>query len=316
MSRVLLVDDEAATVEIASLALEQAGFQVTATGDPAAALGLALDREIDVVVLDIQLPGRSGFEVLEELRSHPGTQQIPILFLSVRTDSSDRIEGLRAGADDYLTKPFDPTELTLRVERLVSLRVDRALVGRIESFAVSDLVQHLAETKKSGFLIVGSGRRVGRFVFAEGVLRSASFGQLAGREAALAALEIDAGRFEFVTRSVAAPTPGWQPTEIEVAAVLLETAWLADELGVRQSLLPARTTPLRRTSEDLEPALGAAEAARLPDLPLAEVFAAVGAEPGITVERLVEGLRFAPNRLRLTLVLLIEIGLITTDLPV
>lgn len=309
MSRILLVDDDPMTIEIARHALALAGFEVLSTDRPHRVVELAATEDIDLVVLDVQMPELSGFEVLAELQAQPSTQEIPILFLSARSDSADRIEGLRAGANDYLTKPFDPTELTLRVERLVAQRRDRALVGRIDSFAVSDLVQHLAETKKNGFLIVGSGTKVGRFVFAEGALRSASFGRLVGREALIAAVDLDTGRFEFMTREVAAPTAAWKPAEIDLRSVLLEAAWLGDELAARRPLLPPADERWTRPGrpDDLARAQGRATLGRLPDLPLAEVLDRLAKEPAVTTEELVAELRFAPQRVHLALAVLCEL---------
>jgi two-component system phosphate regulon response regulator PhoB len=113
--RVLVVDDERDITALVAYHLARAGYRVsTAASGPEAMQ--ALEREPpDLVVLDLMLPGRSGYEVLEALRAREATQSIGVILLTARREEADRIKGLAAGADDYLTKPFSPEELVLRV---------------------------------------------------------------------------------------------------------------------------------------------------------------------------------------------------------
>ncbi len=101
--------------------LEDAGHTVVATGDADAVCPLAARPEIDAIVLDVDMP-KSGFEILNELRCNPATSTLPILFLSGLGGREYRARGLVEGADDYMVKPFEPAELVLRVERLISFR--------------------------------------------------------------------------------------------------------------------------------------------------------------------------------------------------
>jgi len=113
--RVLVVDDEPDIVALVAYHLAKSGYTVsTATSGPE---GLAIARrdKPSIVVLDLMLPGLSGLEVMEELRSDNATSSIAVLMLTARREESDRIKGLSLGADDYLTKPFSPQELVLRV---------------------------------------------------------------------------------------------------------------------------------------------------------------------------------------------------------
>ncbi len=121
MANLLVSDDDAEVLEIVTLVLEDAGHTVVATGDAGAVCSLAARPEIDAIVLDVNMP-KSGFEILNELRGDPATSTLPILFLSGLGSREYRARGLVEGADDYMVKPFEPAELVLRVERLLSFR--------------------------------------------------------------------------------------------------------------------------------------------------------------------------------------------------
>jgi two-component system phosphate regulon response regulator PhoB len=113
--RILVVDDEPDIVALVAYHLAKAGYQVSTAGDGTDALAKARQERPALLVLDQMLPGASGFEVLEQLRADPATRNVAILMLTARKEESDRIRGLSLGADDYLTKPFSPQELVLRV---------------------------------------------------------------------------------------------------------------------------------------------------------------------------------------------------------
>jgi two-component system phosphate regulon response regulator PhoB len=114
-ARVLVVDDEPDIVALVAYHLAKAGYRVStaATGDEA--VRAAREERPALVVLDLMLPGISGFDVLEKLRAHDATRDVAVLMLTARKEEPDRIRGLTLGADDYLTKPFSPAELVLRV---------------------------------------------------------------------------------------------------------------------------------------------------------------------------------------------------------
>ena len=115
MANVLVVDDDGHIREVVRFALEKSGYAVEEAADGAAALEAFSHRPFDVVVLDIIMPELDGIEVWRRLRQ---VSRVPILFLSSRDEEIDRILGLEIGADDYLTKPFSPRELTARVKAL------------------------------------------------------------------------------------------------------------------------------------------------------------------------------------------------------
>ncbi|MFF4244493.1 response regulator transcription factor [Streptomyces sp. NPDC001822] len=118
--RVLVVDDDPTVAEVAAGYLERAGYDVGRAGDGPSALDSYGVQRPDLVVLDLMLPGMDGFEVCRRMRARG---PVPVIMLTARGDEDDRILGLETGADDYVTKPFSPRELVLRVEAV--LRRDR-----------------------------------------------------------------------------------------------------------------------------------------------------------------------------------------------
>ena len=124
MSKVLIVEDEEAIADIEKDYLELSGFQVTVCKDGTTGLATALNQEFDIMILDIMLPGIDGFEICKKVREE---KNVPIIMVSAKKEDIDKIRGLGMGADDYMTKPFSPSELVARVkahlsryERLIS----------------------------------------------------------------------------------------------------------------------------------------------------------------------------------------------------
>ncbi len=117
--RILVVDDEPDIVALVAYHLAKAGYRVSTAGSGPEALEAARDERPALVVLDLMLPGMSGFDVLEQLRREDATRDIAVLMLTARREEPDRIRGLSLGADDYLAKPFSPQELVLRVTAIL-----------------------------------------------------------------------------------------------------------------------------------------------------------------------------------------------------
>jgi two-component system phosphate regulon response regulator PhoB len=117
--KILVADDEEDVLELVSRNLVAAGFKVLKADNGHAALTEARELHPALIVLDLMLPGVSGLEVCQLLRADPATKQIPIIMLTARAEEIDRIVGLELGADDYITKPFSPRELVLRVKSVM-----------------------------------------------------------------------------------------------------------------------------------------------------------------------------------------------------
>jgi two-component system phosphate regulon response regulator PhoB len=132
MSHILVVEDESAIAELISINLRHAGFEVTiaATAEQAQA---AVDGVLpDLIILDWMLPGQSGLALAKRWRGEPRTRELPVIMLTARADETDKIAGLDAGADDYLTKPFSTNELMARIRAVLRRKAPEALDSAVE----------------------------------------------------------------------------------------------------------------------------------------------------------------------------------------
>ncbi len=118
--KILVIEDDPSALRFIEYTLEQEGYQVLTATDGLAGIRKAQNEEPDLIVLDIMLPGIDGFEICHRLRAEPQTAQLPILMLSAKAQEIDRATGLKVGADDYLTKPADPSEIISRVRTLLA----------------------------------------------------------------------------------------------------------------------------------------------------------------------------------------------------
>jgi two-component system, OmpR family, phosphate regulon response regulator PhoB len=142
--KLLLVEDDKALAELLVWHFERRDFDVRRTADGEEALLLAEEAVPDIVILDWMIEGISGIEVCRRLRRKAATANVPIIMLTARAEESDRIRGLDTGADDYVTKPFSPAELTARVGAVLR-RVRPALAG--ETLSYGDLEMDVVEHK-------------------------------------------------------------------------------------------------------------------------------------------------------------------------
>jgi two-component system phosphate regulon response regulator PhoB len=141
--RILVVEDETALVEILRYNLEKEGFDVAVAVDGEEAMAAINDHPPDLVVLDWMLPLVSGLEICRQIRRKTETRDLPVIMLTARGEETDRVRGLEVGADDYVSKPFSPSELIARV-RAVLRRARPATAGDLLTYAgiVMDLSSH------------------------------------------------------------------------------------------------------------------------------------------------------------------------------
>jgi DNA-binding response OmpR family regulator len=179
--KILVVDDEPEAVELLEFNLKKAGFDVITATDGAQAIRQARSGQPSLIVLDLMLPEIDGLEVCKMLRRDPATAQIPIVMVTAKAAEVDRIVGLELGADDYVTKPFSPRELVLRVNKV--LRRNLLEPAGAERFKLGDLVidrpRHLVSwrgkrlelTRTEFDLLVLLAQRRGRVQSREQLLR-------------------------------------------------------------------------------------------------------------------------------------------------
>ncbi len=132
MSRILVVEDESAIAELISINLRHAGFEVTLAGSATQAQ-YEVDRVLpDLVVLDWMLPGQSGVALARQWRGAARTKELPVIMLTARAEEGDKVAGLDAGADDYITKPFSTNELLARIRAVLRRKAPEALDSAVE----------------------------------------------------------------------------------------------------------------------------------------------------------------------------------------
>ena len=135
MSKILIVEDEEAIADLEKDYLELSGFEVEVANDGETGLKKALENDYDLFILDLMLPGVDGFEICRQVRDEKNT---PIIMVSAKKDDIDKIRGLGLGADDYITKPFSPSELVARVKAHMA-RYDRLVGSAVEENKVIDI---------------------------------------------------------------------------------------------------------------------------------------------------------------------------------
>ena len=135
MSKILIVEDEESIAELERDSLELAGFEVETTADGEDGLARALNEKFDLLILDLMLPGMDGFEICKQVRKEKNT---PILMVSAKKDDIDKIRGLGLGADDYITKPFSPSELVARVKAHLA-RYERLIGSNVQENEIIEI---------------------------------------------------------------------------------------------------------------------------------------------------------------------------------
>jgi DNA-binding response OmpR family regulator len=312
MATILVVDDDPDVLAITRLTFECSGHRVFATTDPSEALKLVEKAPPDAVVLDVMMPGLTGWELLAALRVRPETRWVPILMLSALDDTGHRIRGLRTGADDYLGKPFEPNELAARVERLIARHGPEVggLEGQLAVCPLSEVAQTLEDNARTGVILIRAGNEAGRIELRDGRVVGARFEELRDLEAVRAMLDLTEGFFRFQTAEVEAAPPPPPPGEgYSIRNLAIEAAWLRDELRRQIAKLPPPDRPLLVTGKSFRmPASG-------PDLPVGWVLEYLRAFPAATLEQLIGARTAAPSRVRLTVAWLLQAGALRVEEP-
>lgn len=301
MAKVLIVDSDSVFAAVLADRLHVSGHEVRRLSDGARVTAMAQEQQVDLVVLG-ESPG-SGLGVVEALRAHSSTRSVPILMLSEQNAPADRVAALRAGADDYLSRPCDLEELLLRLDRLLANRTAalQVLQGDLANHPLWALLQYLGQVRKSGILRVKGESGAGTIEMRDGEPVDARWqDRLRGKEALLAQLALEEGGFRFDPLPPGAPPSDSRALPLQ--ELLMESAWLKDEIGKRRHHVPLTGQPLQA----LTPNLPAVEGFH--SLPLRRVFDRVLQQPGVRLFDLIADETEAPISTRLATALLAEHG--------
>lgn len=310
MAKVLVLETDPVSAALIEDRLHVGGHRALLTDDPVRLLSAASEGQADLVVLALELADFSGLGIVRQLREQGESRSLPIVALSRGTESADRIAALRAGADDYLTRPFDVEELMLRIDRLLGSRGEASPVmkGDLASHPAWELVQFIQQAGKSGELAIHGARGSGQLRVRGGRVVSARWQKLRGRDALLAILDAQEGQFRLTT-DTAAEQDADGAAEFAIQEVLIEAAWLEDELARRRQHLPATGARLRRQTDELPPI----DDDELRRLPIAKIFGQLGEQPGARLFDLVHQADDAPSKVRLAVTWLVEQGAVAPE---
>ncbi len=272
-TKILIVDDERFFADLLTRCLAGLDAQLLYARDGGSALRQAQEQTPDLILLDLVMPDRDGFEVARALKQKPETRDIPIIFLTGDSKAERRVEGLEMGAEDYITKPFHPPEVVARVRKALRAAArSKGLSGRLSDLSLSSVVQFLGLEQKSGTLVIFTRERRGAVHFRSGGVVGAVLGPHAGEKAFYRLLGWAEGFFQLELGDPQVP-PG-AAIAVRTQALLLEGARRLDELDRLRVGLPPPGTCLvvsprltallqgRRLAPDLERLLGQFNGAR------------------------------------------------------
>lgn len=308
MAKVLVVENDPVFAAVLEDRLRVAGHKVHLLRDGRGADEVADEQQADLVVLEV--PGAAGLDVVRELRARPETQTAAVVILSESNEPADRVAGLKAGADDYLARPFDLEELHLRIERLLGSRVAslQMLQGDVATHPLWAVLQYLRQVRKSGSLRVRSAAGSGTIELRHGELVAARWQGLRGSEALLVLISMEEGSFRFESAGDEPPGSGPLAEDLPMNELLMRAAWLKDELEKRRQLLPATGEPLVARASTLP-----GDPEEFSDLPLQRILARVHHQPGTRLFDLVADQVEAPLTTRLAVAWLFEQGLLAVQ---
>lgn len=213
---ILLVDPDAEETTVLELRLVEQGYEVAIARSSEDALRILASKDVDLVITEIELPDYDGFSLLEQMRLLPESAETPVLFLTGRSDRESVHHGFSLGAVDYLIKPASSDVCVAKVKQVLEgvrrSRVPRGVMGSLEEMTLTELVQILANGRRSGVLRLSSGGLVGEVQIDAGEIHHAKWAEHAGEEALFRMLWLTSGNFALDptrkpdTRSIYAPT--------------------------------------------------------------------------------------------------------------
>ncbi|MDM8535374.1 response regulator [Desulfobacterales bacterium HSG17] len=256
--KVLIVDDDPKIGRLLKFKLSKADYETEYFNSGGEALEKIPMLKPHIIVSDIDMPNMNGYEFCEKLRQDSRTASIPFIFLSGRTDTTDQLEGLRLGADDYVCKPVKIDFLLERMEKVMdraikakSFKSQADFSGNLSQMSLNDVMQIVESNHKSGELefTTSEGKTMGRIMFNKGNLMKAQFGFLDGAEAFYGLMDEEEGFFEFFGKVINEPE---QITMTNMAA-LLQGSRLIDEGKSLYSILTDLEVTLSKNSVKIPP---------------------------------------------------------------
>ncbi|HYN20663.1 MAG TPA: response regulator [Thermoanaerobaculia bacterium] len=310
MAKVLVIETDSVFSAVLEDRLRVAGHQVRLLADASQASRAAREQQADLVILDTG--SKPDLGALNEIRSQAESRSLPLIMLSDHAETGDRVAALRAGADDFLARPFDLEELLIRAERLLGGRgAEQMLQGDLATHPLWAVLQYLQQVHKTGSLRVRSGNTSGAVELRDGQPAAARWQTLRGREAFLALVCAEDGSFRFEGGDLGAlgglGSPSSGAEALPVNELLMHAAWLKDEMEQRRNFLPGTAEPLQ-TLTDFLPTVGE----DFGSLPLQSVLARIHRQPGIRLFDLIADETEAPLSTRLALAWLVEHELVST----
>lgn len=240
----LVVDDSRLIRKMVEEHFVARGYRVVEAADGVEALRKLSEARADVIVSDVLMPNMDGWQLYEAVRADPALRGVPFVFLTVERDLSQRLRGFRAGADDYVTKPFEVEELHARVDRLVARRGVPSrpiLAGTVEHLALADLVQILSMNGRDCVVHMEQDALEGQIHFVDGVLVHAIAGPARGVKALYRLLAWEHASFRVEQTAPRAPE---RSIRGETSNVVMEGLVALDEWNRWRERLPAPSTVL------------------------------------------------------------------------
>ncbi|MDH5491764.1 MAG: response regulator [Myxococcales bacterium] len=238
-ARILVVDDNEAYRKQAEAAMRAAGHHVISAENGVQALGRALQTPPDLVLSDVQMPAMDGWQLVRVLRSRPSLANLAVIFVTTLSGDEERLLGYRMGVDDYIPKPYDPEELTIRVQRVLdrarayprSLNEGKVLRGDLSQVALPSLLSFLEMERRTGLLLLVRDDAVASIYLNQGhvvrVLLPNAADERPALERLFEVLDWNSGRFELAEAEVHEEDEVGMPT----SHALMEHARRKDEAG-------------------------------------------------------------------------------------
>jgi len=251
---VLVVDGDAVSRRFVELSLTRGGLSVELAHDATSALDILSTNLVDLIICDTELPDVAGVQFLRRLGQESRLARIPFVFLSVDARVDTKLVAMRAGADDYLTKPVDGNELALRIESTIgrhrrarseARRKSYLLAGDFSAIPFTDLVGILEMSRRTGVLSISAPCGISEIFFDNGRIVHATFGNLSGPPAFYRMVAEGAGQFEFLISSICEVEQNRRTISTSATSLILEGARLADD---DKKAGTARVVPSRRPS--------------------------------------------------------------------